>query len=299
MKFGICIPNNWGVEDVRDVIEIATRAERLGFDSVWVSEHIFNVTYVWDRIGTKPYYEPLTVLTYVAAVTSRVRLGTSVLVLPYHNPIRLAKTTATLDVVSGGRLDLGVGVGVIEPELEAMGSSLAQRGAMADEAIAIMTELWTKDVPTYQGSYHSFPPMVFTPKPAQKPHIPLLVGGSSRGAIRRAARVGGGWHASTQSPEDLDEKQGYLRERLAAAGREEDDFPISIRMDMGVSRAARDPLGASRYSLGTDPEEVLQGCAAFSELGVEHMVISPTTGDIGAIRESVEMLAEAVIPRLR
>src|SRR5918992_1263317 len=130
MKFGVCLPNNWGVEDVQAIFLLAVRAEELGFDSVWVSEHIFNVSYVYDRIGGKPYYEPLTILGYVAAMTKRVALGTSVLVLPYHNPIRLAKVAATLDVMSAGRLILGVGVGVIPQELQAMGSPFADRGAI-------------------------------------------------------------------------------------------------------------------------------------------------------------------------
>ncbi|MCE2463666.1 MAG: LLM class flavin-dependent oxidoreductase, partial [Dehalococcoidia bacterium] len=129
MKIGICLSNNWGVEDVQSIFGIATRAEGLGFDSVWVSEHVFNVSYVFDRIGSKPYYDPMTILSYVAAITKRVRLGTSVRVLPYHNPVRLAKTAATLDVMSGGSVTLGVGVGVLEQELAAMNRPFAERGA--------------------------------------------------------------------------------------------------------------------------------------------------------------------------
>jgi alkanesulfonate monooxygenase SsuD/methylene tetrahydromethanopterin reductase-like flavin-dependent oxidoreductase (luciferase family) len=118
------------------------RAEELGLDSVWVHDHVFNVGRVFDRIGGRPYYEPLTFLSFVAARTTRIRLGTSVLVvLPYHNPVRLAKTAATLDVLSGGRLILGVGVGAIEHEMQAMGNAFAERGAFSDEAIAVMREL--------------------------------------------------------------------------------------------------------------------------------------------------------------
>ena len=106
------------------------RAENLGLDSVWASDHVFNVSYVFERIGNRPYYDPLTILTYVAARTERIALGTSVLVLPYHQPMRLAKTAATLDVMSGGRLLLGVGVGVVEQELNAMGSPYHERGAI-------------------------------------------------------------------------------------------------------------------------------------------------------------------------
>ena len=109
MKIGYSLSNNQGMEDIQGVIDLAVGAEELGFDSVWASEHVFNVSYVYDRIGDKPYYEPLTVLTYVAAKTTTIGLGTSVLVLPYHNPIRLAKEVATLDQISGGRFLFGVG----------------------------------------------------------------------------------------------------------------------------------------------------------------------------------------------
>ena len=113
MKLGFSLLNNWGIADPQALVALAVRAEELGLDSVWVHDHVFNVGHVLDRIGDKPYYDPLTLLSYVAARTARVRLGTSVLVLPYHHPARLAKAAATLDVLSGGRLVLGVGVGLM------------------------------------------------------------------------------------------------------------------------------------------------------------------------------------------
>src|SRR5256886_14751418 len=128
MKIGFSLLNNWGVEDAQALVDIACRAEERGVASVWVHDHVFNVGHVFDRIGGKPYYEPLTLLSFVAARTRRVRLGTSVLVLPYHNPVRLAKAAATLDVLSGGRLILGVGVGSIEQETRALGSAFKERG---------------------------------------------------------------------------------------------------------------------------------------------------------------------------
>src|SRR5437763_10694901 len=165
MKIGFSLLNNWGVEDAQALVDIACRAEELGVDSVWVHDHVFNVGHVFDRIGGKPYYEPLTLLSFVAARTRRVLLGTSVLVLPYHNPIRLAKTTATLDVLSGGRLVLGVGVGAVENEMEAMGTSFKVRGAFTDEAIAVMRNLWTEEDPRFHGRWSNFAGMKFSPKP--------------------------------------------------------------------------------------------------------------------------------------
>lgn len=267
MKFGICLPDSWGVEDVHSIFRLATSAEELGFDSVWVSEHVFNVSYVYDRIGNRPYYEPLTILSYVAAITRRVALGTSVLVLPYHNPIRLAKMAATLDVMSGGRLLLGVGVGVIREELEAMGSSFAERGAITDESIAVMKELWTQEGPSFRGTYCSFPAMKFSPKPMQKPHMPLLIGGVTRSAIRRAARTGNGWRPIGLLPQELARGMAYLGERAEAAGRNPTEIPVSLRLDMaapGSSQASR-----GRYQLPSAPEEVLEAAHAFRDVGVD------------------------------
>ena len=203
MRIGFSLLNNWGIEDVQALVGLASRADELGFDSVWVHDHVFNVGHVFDRIGGKPYYEPLTLLSFVAARTKRVRLGTSVLVLPYHNPIRLAKTAATLDVLSGGRLILGVGVGAIEKEIEALGSPFKERGAVTDEAIAVMRTLWTEEDPSFNGKYSRFAGMKFSPKPLQKPSIPVVIGGVSRAAIRRAARTGDGWQPLGLSPDAM------------------------------------------------------------------------------------------------
>ena len=293
MKIGYSLSNNQGMEDIQGVIDLAVGAEELGFDSVWASEHVFNVSYVYDRIGDKPYYEPLTVLTYVAAVTSTIGLGTSVLVLPYHNPIRLAKVAATLDVLSGGRVMLGVGVGVIEEELEAMGSPFAERGAISDEMIAVMKELWTKDDPSFLGKYHSFSGMKFTPKPVQKPHIPIIIGGTSKAAIRRAARSGTVWHPTALSPQALAEGMDYLKEQAVEVGRDPSEISVSISAAIGNTH------NHNRYSLGEDPEEILERSQKYQEMGLERLVVSPNTRDQTQLRPIMEMLAEVVIPAVK
>lgn len=288
MKIAFSLSNNQGIEDVQTILRLAVRAEELGFDSVWASEHVFNVSYVYDRIGAKPYYEPLAILGHIAAMTRTIALGTSVLVLPYHNPIRLAKTAATLDVLSGGRLILGVGVGVIEQELNAMGSPFAERGAITDEAIAIMKELWTQDDPSFQGKFHSFSGMKFSPKPIQKPHIPLLIGGVSRAAIRRAARVGNGWHPTALPPEDLNDGIQYLAEQARACGRDPKEIPVSVSAPMGQS--------ADRYTIGSDGTEILQKAQAYASLGVDRLVISSNTRNADEMIPAMEMVAREVLP---
>ena len=203
MRFGFKIPHNWGLENPQDLIDVATRAEALGFDSVWVSHHVLRTEHILARLGDRPYYDALTVLTYAAAVTKRVRLGTSVLVLPYFNPIVLAKTLATLDVLSSGRLIVGIGVGGQPHEAAALGSDFGRRGAYANESIEIMKALWTQEEPSFKGGFYSFSGVKFSPKPVQRPHPPILVGGQSRAALRRVARYGNGWFPSVASPQTL------------------------------------------------------------------------------------------------
>jgi probable F420-dependent oxidoreductase len=289
MQIGISLQNNWGVEDVQSLVQLARRAEEWGFASVWVHDHVFNAAHVYNRIGRKPYYEPLTLLSYVAACTQRVGLGTSVLVLPYHNPLRLAKTAATLDVLSGGRLILGVGVGGVPQESEAMGSPYAERGAITDEAIAILKELWTKEAPSFAGKYYRFSDMPFSPKPLQKPHIPVLIGGNSPAAIRRAVRLGNGWHPFAISLETLLEGMHSLREYAQQAGRDMAEIPVSVSLPLGNPTPRGD-------ALGTDAKEIVEKIQAFASVGVQLLVITGNTGNIAETLPAMDMLAREVLP---
>ncbi len=289
MKIGVSLLNNWGFEDPQPLVDLAVRAEDLGIDSVWVHDHVFNVGHVFDRIGGKPYYEPLTLLSFVAARTQRVRLGTSVLVLPYHNPVRLAKTAATLDVLSRGRLIMGVGVGLIEKEIRALGSPYAERGDLTDESIAVMRALWTQDEPKFEGKFTRFEGMKFSPKPLQKPSIPIVIGGVSRPAIRRAARLGDGWQPLGLSPDALGQGIATLRDEARAAGRDAAKIPVSIAMSLAAARAGR-------AALGTKPAEIIKNAKAYASLGVETLIISANTSEPREARTALEMIAREVSP---
>lgn len=205
MHFGTTIPNNFGVEDAGELVDFAVSAERLGYQSVWVSDHLFHAEYVASRLGGRPYHEPLTILTAAAARTTKVELGTSVLVLPWHHPVRLAKTVATLDGLSKGRVVLGVGVGVTEDEYQALGVPFKLRGRIANEYLAAMQALWTQELPAFHGEHLSFEGLRFEPKSARKPHPPIWIGGNSPAALRRLVRYGQGWHPLRLSPNDLKE----------------------------------------------------------------------------------------------
>jgi probable F420-dependent oxidoreductase len=300
MKFGITIPNNWGIADVQQVLAVGPAAEALGYDSIWVMDHLFNAGYIRERLDDKPYYHPLATLSYLSATTKRVQLGTSVLVLPYHNPVELAKYTATLDQMSGGRVILGVGVGAMTEEFEALGVPFRQRGALTNECIAVMKELWTNPDPTYDSQRWHFADLKFSPKPVQKPHIPFWVGGSSPGALRRAATMGDGWHPTGMSAEEFRRGSQEVRQLAAAAGRPPEAVTMSIRLEVEVHGRPSSNRAASRSRLpGNDLEQMLAGLRAYQQAGVEHVLLALNSGDVPRITALMEDIARTIIPQFR
>ena len=300
MKFGITIPNNWGVEDPQQVLALGPLAEELGYDSVWVMDHLFNNGYIGERLQGKPYYHPLATLSHLSATTKRVLLGTSVLVLPYHNPVELAKYAATLDQMSGGRVTLGVGVGAMAEEFAALGIPMRQRGSLTNESIAIMKELWTSPDPSYHSRRWSFSELKFSPKPLQHPHIPLWIGGSSPGALKRAATLGDGWHPSGVSPEGFSLGRQEVRELAAAAGRDPDSLAMSARVEVEAQPGPSSDRAAGRARLlGDDMDGMIAGINAYQNAGVEHIVLALNTGDVPRITEIMADIARRVIPQFR
>ena len=294
MRFGFAIPNNWGFDHPQDVIDIGVRAEQMGYDSVWVSHHVLNAGYVLDRLGGRPYYDALTILTYLAAVTERVHLGTTVLVLPYLHPIVLAKSLATLDVLSKGRVIVGVGVGALRPESDALGSNFARRGAYSDESIEIMKALCTEDDPTFEGEFYSFSGVKFAPKPAQQPHPPIWIGGRSRAAIRRTARLGDGWHPNPSTVAEVADLVGYLNDRVEAAGRSMSDVTLSVRCELDVLDSTATEQRAPM--IGT-PDQLLAAIDSFASLGVSDIVFTVSSGEGDRVRGIMERFADKVMPQ--
>ncbi len=295
MKFGFVIPQNWGLSDPQDVVEFGVRAEELGYDSVWVNHHILNVGYIYDRLEDRPYYDALTVLTWVAARTERVRLGTTVLVLPYLNPLVLAKTIATLDVMSGGRVSLGVGVGMLREENEALGSDFTTRGAYADESIEVMRDLWTSEDPAYSGRFFNYDGFKFSPKPVQSPGVPILIGGMSQAAMRRAARLGDGWHPNGGSVAEMGERFDAVRTMCAEFGRDPEEVTLVVRGELDVLDTPSD--NPSTPMIGT-PDQLLRTIEGYESIGVSEIVLQVGTDDVDRIRLNQEAFAERVLARI-
>ena len=300
IKIGVTVPNNWGVADVKDVVEFGPLAEQLGFESVWVMDHLFNNGYIGERLDDKPYYHPLATLSHISATTERILLGTSVLVLPYHNPVELAKYTATLDQMSEGRVVLGVGVGAMTEEFEALGIPMSQRGSLTNESINIMKELWTNSSSSYSSRRWSFSEIKFAPKPFQTPHIPLWIGGSSPGALKRVVNVGDGWHPSGVTPEEFSMGRLEIIELSKRTGRNAESLTMSARVEVEVGSGPSSARAANRARLsGDNPEEMITGIEAYRSAGVEHIVLALNSGDVGRLKETMRQISETVIPHFR
>ena len=299
MKFGVTIPNNWGVEDPKQVLEFGPLAESLGYDSVWVMDHLFNTGYIRERLEDKPYYHPMSTLSYLAATTSKVTLGTSVLVLPYHNPVELAKYAATLDQISGGRVTLGVGVGAMTEEFDALGISMRERGSLTNECIDIMKELWSSHLPKFQSKRWDFSDLYFSPKPAQS-SIPIWVGGSSPGAIKRTALRGDGWHPTGVSAENSALTKHEIMEAATAAGRDASAMTWSTRLEVEVHGRPSSERASTRTRLpGDNSEMMVAGIKAYQDAGVDHMVLALNSGDVSALKRQMETIAAEVMPEFR
>ena len=286
MKLGFSLPNNQGIAHVNDLVTLAVEAEELGYHSVWVSEHLFHATYVASRLGDAPYHEALTILTAVAGATSKVRLGTAVLVLPWHHPVQLAKRVASLDDYSGGRVSLGVGVAQTEDEFENLGVPFTHRGRIADEMLTAMKILWTEKYPKYNGKYFSFNNLQFEPKPIQKPYPPLLIGGGSRRAIERVVAHGDGWHALSQSPQNIAPVVNELRQRRS------DTIDVSVRSMTTVMDRSWDRPVEERITMKGTLEELTAMLQAYENAGVDEVILDSHSRDLKTNRHILRSFAE-------
>lgn len=298
MRFGYSIPSNQGFESVEELVELAQFAEQADFDSVWASEHLFHASYIAQRLDNLPYYEPLTILTAVAMRTARVRLGTSVLVLPWHDPPRLAKTVATVDHLSAGRVDLGIGVAITEDEFENLGVDFKTRGRRTNDFLAALKALWTQEVPEHSGDFYRYSGLKFSPKPYQSPHPPILVGGTSKAALRRTARYGDGWHALRHSPAQIRESLAGLAGMAEDEGRDPSALHVSVSVPVSLGMASSSRPPAERTSLKGNAQDMAATVRAYAEAGVHELVLSLGSRDKAAHLEMLTFVSDKVRPAL-
>lgn len=255
----------------------ARLAEEARFESVWVGDHIALPA---DHAGELPRLEAVVGVSFLAAVTTRVRLGFGVLVLPQRQPVLLAKQLTSIDVLTAGRLTVGVGVGWVEPELHAMGVSMADRGARTEEYLAAMRLLWTEPEPSFAGRFVSFTEIVQRPWPRQQPHPPIVIGGHSPAAYRRAVTGANGWYGVYLDVEETAEALAGLRAVAAGCNRPEElgELEITITPPAGPVE-----LDTARH---------------YAELGVDRLVIQPQALDGSDIEELIASAGATLIGRL-
>jgi probable F420-dependent oxidoreductase len=299
MQFGVWIPNvrHLAIPDV--MRRTAVRAEQLGYDSVWVSDHVVVPTANVANFG-RTVFDPLVTLGVLAGATSRVQLGTTVLIVPYRDAVVTAKMVSSLDALSGGRVVLGIGAGWLAAESAMLGVPFAERGAMTDEHLDAMRELWTSATPSFAGTYTRFGDVVFEPKPVQKPHPPIWVGGHSRAALRRTARVGAAWHPINRSPVELRAGRAELERLVRERGRA--DAPaITLRNDVRLLRpgeASPTSAHAGRVIAG-EPGAVVDQLRELADCGVEHLVLEFLASDGQELDTQLTLFAERVRPAFR
>lgn len=293
VKIGLSLPNNWGVVDVGDLIEIGMLAEQCGFHALWTSEHFTNVSYVRDRIGDAPYYSALSILSALAVKTSRVLLGTSVLVLPFHSPFFVAKYFATLDHLSRGRAVLGVGIGNVAEEFEAVGVPWSKRGALADEALAIIQNLWSSESAEHSGANWKFSDVHTSPKPFGST-IPIWVGGISPAALLRTARVGQGWQAVAVTPDEFRTSTERIHAHAGAIGRDPASISASMRINVAFAHEEMTP-DEQRTAIYSDRADDLRRVVAeYGAAGATDIVLALNCRRPEAVKAAIANIADAL-----
>ena len=288
MKYGIQLAGGAAVSQRAALKKVAAAAEALGFDSVLIGDHIVipkKITSPWpydEYVGGKtPYavytdmvwFDPFDTMAFLAAVTERVRLGISVVIVPYRHPFDVARRVATIDVLSGGRFVLGVGVGWLEDEFRLLGIPFAKRGARTREYVAMMQALWTQDAPRFSGDFVELHEDVnVLPRPIQKPHPPIWVGGESTPALRRVAAFGNGWHCGLVLPERIPGLLDRIRALIDEAGRDFSELEIT-------ALAASDRTRAHEID-------------AYRAAGVDVLYMLPLSDDAEAVIEEMHGFAD-------
>jgi probable F420-dependent oxidoreductase len=286
MEIGLFAPLGNGNASAEILRTLGREAEDRGFESIWVAEHVvlfddYASQYPYSPDGRFPgggdtgLLEPLTALTYLAAVTDRIRLGTGICLVPQRNPVYTAKQVVDLDNLSGGRVDFGVGVGWLREEFEAVAAPFEARGARTDEYLQVMRSLWTDEVSSFSGEHYTLPECRMYPKPVQRPHPPIHIGGESDAALRRAAREGDGWYSFNRLAADLGAPLARLDALLAEAGRTRAELQLTV----------------SPYFHPVDAAAI----EAYRDHGVDRLVVLCLAFDVDGLRTQLDAIVANVL----
>ena len=306
MKYGFSLVVR-GADATPDTFaRMAESAEKLQIDSLWLSAHVILPPQVKSGYLLIPgrkhaehwkecYWEPFTVLGYLAARTSRLTLGTSVTIVPMHNPFEVAKQVAEIDQLSGGRFVFGIGVGWFEDEFDVLGQNFRNRGARTNEALELMRALWSPDPVSFEGEHYRVADAYFSPKPVQRPGPPIWVAGGSGAAIRRAARYGDAWHPVRPTFEFLESARETLAREVEAAGRSPGSVSLAVKMPLVFQDG---PPGSDQFPTQGRAQDIVAAIERYLELGAEHFVFDPVPETLACALDTMERFANEVRPRL-
>ena len=301
MKVGIRLPQSGKNAKLENIISLAKEADEKGFDSLWVLERLFwlisphpgeNFRSDWQEV-----LEPLELFTFVAAITDRIKLGTSVIDVFFHNPVILSKRFATLDLLSGGRAIAGFGIGWSKDEFLASNIPMEKLGKRADEYIRLLKSVWSYEIIEFYGEFYNVPPSKIGPKPIQKPSLPIYLGGSNPNTFSRMAKYANGWIGVVRNNLDqLKIKLSLLNQKVLEAGKNPDDFEIILIIYPNVKqfsqKGSRIPFSGSIEQIGNDIEML-------KEMNVGHIILnynrSPIQNDMNAIIK----ISQQLLPYIR
>jgi len=288
MRRGFGLPQTGPAAGPEAIAKVARRAEELGYDSLWVYERfLYPVAPQTPYLGTpdgsypepfKTVLDPLDALTWAAANTRRIALGTSVLDMPYCNPVLLARRLTTLDVLSGGRLRVGLGLGWCKDEFDAAGRPMKGLGKLADEFIGVLKAIWTTNPAEFHGQFFTLPRSIIQPKPIQKPHPPIYLAAFSPGALDRAARLANGWNPVMLPIDAMKQMTDSMKQRAQVAGRNPDELETIVRANINETPQ---PLGNDRAIYHGSREQIAADLAATRDLGVAEIFVDPTFSPAG------------------
>jgi probable F420-dependent oxidoreductase len=310
MRYGFYLPTRGQTATPEALETLVQRGEALGFSSVMIADHVvFPVTidskYPYTVTGAFPgqgdALEQLALMAFIAGKTRALRLVTSVMIVPHRNPVVTAKMLATIDVLSRGRVTVGVGVGWLREEFRALGApDFDRRGAVSDEYIRIMKTLWTECPTSFAGQFYRFEAVRCLPAPVQKPHPPIWVGGHSKAALRRAARLGDGWHpvganpAVPLRPSELAPMLDELRRLTEGAGRDPARLTISYKAPVYDPSQPLDVRTGERRPFSGSPGAIEEDIAAFAKLGVSEVVFDFRSESLAQSLERMERFAPTI-----
>jgi len=282
MKIGFSLPNIGPIGTADSVLKVAQRAEALGYSSLWTIERLLypvklQTPYPGTPDGSLPeiyrhVLDPLDTLTYVASQTKTIKLGTSVLDMPYYNPVMLARRLSTIDVLSKGRLCVGLGLGWSKDEMQATNADISKRGALADEFLPLLKTIWTTNPVEFRGKFFNVPKSYIDLKPVQKPHPPIYLGAFVPAALKRLARLADGWNPVFLPIPVMSEMFGSIKQMAKEAGRDPSAISMIIHAGLGLTEQ---PLGKERAIFTGSLEQISEDVRACAQIGASEIFFDP------------------------